>query len=450
MGDPWTRQRVLQTAPDAASAKAGEGLASPRKWGLLGRSEAAVWGECQGSGAKPYQVQVHLGDVAFKCSCPSRKFPCKHGIGLMLIHADGGVAEAAQPEWVTQWLASRAEKQVKKAEKAADVSPEKQAERAESQEARRAKRLENIAAGMSDLQLWLEDFVRAGLATAPTRGFAYYEERARRLIDAQAPGAARLVREIGSAASSGAAGEGWQRRTLEAAAQAYLLTQAVARLDGLPPDLQEDVKSVLGIPTPAEKLESEPVVQDVWQVIGREVEVEANLKTQWTYLYGVKSQRPAVLLDFAYGNAGLGVGVPTGVLFPAELAFYPGRSLRAGVRNGSQDVAPLTALRGLESIASLLRLHAGLLAEHPWLTSVAAPLTGARILLENSQWWVVDSTREALPLHVSGRKGWIALAVSAGGPVDVAVSTDGRMARLLSVVADGVFTDLATSPKEAA
>ena len=68
----WTAQRILQLAPDPASGKAGQGLASPRKWPSLGHDADAVWGECQGSGAKPYQVQVALAGPSFKCSCPSR------------------------------------------------------------------------------------------------------------------------------------------------------------------------------------------------------------------------------------------------------------------------------------------------------------------------------------------------------------------------------------------
>src|SRR5512145_820277 len=81
----WTSQRVEQLAPDAAAIKAAQGLAKPAKWRNLGRTERLIWGECQGSGANPYQVRVDLEDVAYKCSCPSRKLPCKHTLGLLLL-----------------------------------------------------------------------------------------------------------------------------------------------------------------------------------------------------------------------------------------------------------------------------------------------------------------------------------------------------------------------------
>ena len=62
-------------SPDDASAKAARGLTSIGKWPQLGANAQALWGECQGSGSKPYQTQVDLAGPAFKCTCPSRTQP---------------------------------------------------------------------------------------------------------------------------------------------------------------------------------------------------------------------------------------------------------------------------------------------------------------------------------------------------------------------------------------
>src|SRR5215831_20908280 len=108
----WTAEQILALAPDAASAKAGQGLATARKWQTLGADELTAWGLCQGSGKDPYQTQIDLTEPAFRCSCPSRKFPCKHGIGLFLIYANNiaAIKEATPPAWVSEWLAKREEK----------------------------------------------------------------------------------------------------------------------------------------------------------------------------------------------------------------------------------------------------------------------------------------------------------------------------------------------------
>lgn len=112
----WTTDQVLALAPDASSAKAGRGLANIRKWTSLGTDERTAWGLCQGSGKDPYQTRIDLTEPAFKCSCPSRKFPCKHAIGLFLLLAEQpATLKAGQPPaWVTEWLDSRQERSEKK------------------------------------------------------------------------------------------------------------------------------------------------------------------------------------------------------------------------------------------------------------------------------------------------------------------------------------------------
>ncbi|MDR2565805.1 MAG: SWIM zinc finger family protein [Bifidobacteriaceae bacterium] len=100
---------VEALAPDQASLKAGRGLASASRWPELGHEDFVIWGECQGSGANPYQTAVDTRDMGYRCSCPSRKFPCKHALALMLIAAGQpeAVPQGATPEWVGQWLARR-------------------------------------------------------------------------------------------------------------------------------------------------------------------------------------------------------------------------------------------------------------------------------------------------------------------------------------------------------
>ena len=111
-----TEDQILQLAPDAASVKAGQGQAKTSKWPLLRCGERALWGHCQGSGSSPYQTIVDLTNIAFKCSCPSHKFPCKHALGLLLLYArsESAFAQEDEPEWVTSWIDKRAETAEKK------------------------------------------------------------------------------------------------------------------------------------------------------------------------------------------------------------------------------------------------------------------------------------------------------------------------------------------------
>ena len=67
-----------------------------------------VWGLCAGSGKQPYQTVVDMSGPAYRCSCPSRKVPCKHALALLLNWANGDVPErAVPPDFARAWWAGR-------------------------------------------------------------------------------------------------------------------------------------------------------------------------------------------------------------------------------------------------------------------------------------------------------------------------------------------------------
>ncbi len=142
----WTTEQIIALAPDASSAKNGKALADARKWVSLGQNAKAVWGECQGSGKLPYQTQIDLTETAFRCSCPSRKFPCKHGLGLFLLKLSQPTAftENTPPDWVSEWLKARVQKRAKQSEPAGGVVDPAATKRAQ-------QRHSKVTAGMQEL-----------------------------------------------------------------------------------------------------------------------------------------------------------------------------------------------------------------------------------------------------------------------------------------------------------
>src|SRR3954447_1703206 len=106
----WTEQQVVALAPDDRSVAAARKLARPGPWSDTGSTDTLVWGKCQGSGSTPYQVSVDLTGPAARCTCPSRKFPCKHGLALLLlwVAGDGTVSDAAEPaDFAGEWADGR-------------------------------------------------------------------------------------------------------------------------------------------------------------------------------------------------------------------------------------------------------------------------------------------------------------------------------------------------------
>ena len=220
-----TEEQIIQLAPDAASVKAGKGLAVPGKWVLLACSERAVWGHCQGSGKNPYQTAIDLNDIAFKCSCPSRKFPCKHGLGLLLLFAAKPelFEQAEEPDWVATWLSKRGVKAEKKEQKARDEKPVDAAAQAKRQE----KRHQNVLNGIEDLETWMKDLVRNGLVNVPERADSLFEDMARRMVDAQAQGLAGRLRAIEEISFLG---DEWKYELTDRLGKLYLLAESYRNL----------------------------------------------------------------------------------------------------------------------------------------------------------------------------------------------------------------------------
>jgi hypothetical protein len=241
------------------------------RWLSTGAQSDALWGECQGSAREPYRVAVALGGPASTCSCPSRKFPCKHALGLLLMHAadSAGIPVAEPPAWASAWLAGRRAQGNKEADSPQEAVDPAQAalDKAQAtleQQKRARRRAERISGGVDDLERWLQDLVRAGLAEAAARPWTSYEQMSARLVDAQAPGLARLVRQLGALPHTAA---NWPERMLIDLGQLSLLLDAWRRLDSLPPELQAEVRSLVGINEARDDVLARPAVRDVWDVV---------------------------------------------------------------------------------------------------------------------------------------------------------------------------------------
>jgi SWIM zinc finger len=438
----WTVDQVLSLAPNASAAKAGRGLATLGKWASLGQSDVAVWGECQGSAAEPYRAGVDLTEPAFRCSCPSRQFPCKHSLGLLLlfaVHAEA-VPAGAPPAWLEDWLAGRAQRAARAA-----APPSTDPARLREASAKRAEqRLARIGDGIDEIERWLADLVRAGLRELPARPVQYWEHAAARMVDAQAPGIARQLREM---AVLPYGGTDWPDRILARVGRLHLLVQAWRRLDSLPPELRHQVLAEVGVAESAESVLAEGRRRaDDWLVVGRLVAIEDRLRVQRTWLYGLESGRPALLLDHAHLSqvGGLDLSLVLGTAFRGELAFYPGAlRLRAVVaaRDGARE---MPAFPGDPSLAAALGGFADLLARSPF--GGPAPMALSAVVPCRSgdgTWLLRDVESAAVP--IVQRAGWTLMALSGGAPIGVFGEWDGERLDPLSAWAGGRLARLGTT-----
>lgn len=442
----WTAEQVLTLAPDAASRKAGDKLATPGPWSQVAQSQGALWGLCKGSGKKPYQTVIDLNGPGYKCSCPSRKFPCKHALALLLLWARSdlppGTPEAEQadggesvtvPDWAEKWLAGRRERAERVSAKASGSASVADPEAARKRAERRAQR---IGTGASELEQRLVDLLGAGTAGAEQAGYSSWEEMAARMVDAQAPGLASRVRDLGSIPSSG---EGWPARLLAACSLLHLLNQGYLRRAELPEPLAATVRAQVGLSTDTATLLADETARadGVWTVLGQQDSQEGRLSVRRVWFQRQRDGRLALLLSFGAAGESPAQAFPVGAAVEATFAFHPGASpLRVAVGENSL-VAPRAPAPVGGGILEALERYGDALREDPWLESWPVVLVDVVPVpswldadeqqvstdgtSDASGWQIADLRGDAaIPLRCSGDTAlWRLAAVSGGHPVTV-------------------------------
>lgn len=444
---------VMALAPDDASRRAASGLARPGPWSEAGGDERAVWGRCRGSAREPYDVACDLADFAYRCSCPSQKQPCKHVLALLLLWAGGSpvVGAVPRPAEVAAWLATRPLGQgaVSLPEKVEGRStsapmpvleapdhdgPARRKTDPEAAAARAGQRAERIAAGMAELELWLDDLLRAGLASAASQPYGFWDTMAARLVDAQAPAAAAAVRDLAGIPHSG---EGWPARLLTAVARLHLLAAGWSRYGSLPEETRADLRSAAGWPWPVETVLAGPRETDRWYVLARVATDDPQLRVQRTWLWGLTTGRPALIVDFARPGAAFAWQLWPGEAIEASVARYPGSApLRVVVAEQTAEPAPAGAPPGWAGLGELLEARGRALAIDPW--AERWPVSVRDVVPERATggWCIRDAEGTRVALSAREEAGWKLLAVSGGHPLQLLGEWSGEAVTPLGVWAD--------------
>ncbi|MBL8897136.1 MAG: SWIM zinc finger family protein [Planctomycetes bacterium] len=436
---PLTLDQIVALAPDAASAKAGRELASARRWTLLATDGELLWGLAQGSGASPYQVQVLPAEPAYRCTCPSRKFPCKHVLALLLLSLESptSIESAARPEWVREWIASRAERAEKQRARTepeyATPTPDLAA-RAKRRETR-AKRSDE---GVALLRQFLLDLVRSGLADPSVRTDEPWTQIARRMIDAQVPGFAARLRRIQELLAAGTREE---LRAFDEIGRLHVLARAFERRAELETPLAASVLAQAGWTTPSEELLRESGVTDTWFAAGRTVTEHDRLITTTTWLVGTSSRRHAYSSTAEPVHLPRSTSLALGAGHRGELVFHPGPTpLRALFRTSP---APGEAeWPSPEPLRRTLERHARAVQQEPWFRSTPflAELAPAEL---RGRCVLVDPESAALPWRVRPRARELLEALGGGRALLTFGLWDGEAIELLAVGAAGEWLDLA-------
>lgn len=432
---PLSLEQVAEMAPDTSSAAAGKKLMAIESWEDLGQNPEAVWGLCRGSAT--YQVKVDLGNLGYHCSCPSRKFPCKHVLGLLMLFAASpdAVASCEPPGWVGEWLERRRSRQQKEAER--ETAEAKKPVNEAAQQRRVEQREAKVSEGLVRLEIWLKDLVRNGLAAVESKPPAFWEDQARRLVDAQAPGLASRVARLSLVPRSS---RDWPTRLLGEIGRIELLIHAWQRAESIDPILRQEIRQFLGWNVSQPELERDgEQVGDSWVAVGQWVDDEGRIRTQRSWLVGRETGRAALVLQFSAGGQPFPESIVPGGEQRATLVYYPGAvPQRAKFVNRTGAVESVTTrFPGAATIGEFLAGVAQQLARQPWLAAFGAVLHDVRVVPQAEAWRVVDLRGNSIPL--SGRAHWRLLALSGGQPFDMTGEWDGHVLRPLGMYLDNTF-----------
>lgn len=437
VGIQITTNQVTTMAPDSASASAGKKLSNLKNWKNVGQNAEVVWGECQGSAL--YQVRLVLSTFTTLCSCPSRKQPCKHCLGLLFLAASSpdAIPETDPPQWIIDWMAKRAATAQRK--EAKETASDKKTTSASSAKTAQ-KRQAQVQKGIEQLDLWLNDLVRNGLGTLETQPSTFWEKQAAQMVDAQAPGLATSIRLLATIPNASA---NWPEKLLAQLGKLALLTHAYQRLDQLEPAMQESIRQLIGWNVK----EDEVIAQgehftDTWLITGQVIDESDRGKTQRVWLLGKESRRTAYFQQFTPTNIPFSHHYPFGLQQPLELAYWTGVQAQRALlieHKGEYTSWSEDHLPGHATIEAFFDEVTTLLATFPWRERFLCSLCNVTPFYdqESQRWSIIDQQHQSLPLRQG--EHWLLFALAGGVPVDFVGEWNGEILTPIGALVNGSY-----------
>ncbi len=202
-----TEEKIASMAPNQTAAANGKKISRNGGFVKLECSQDGTFymGECKGSGKSNYITSVDFIEPdapVCRCSCPSRQFPCKHGLALLYeIAAKKQFGTCEIPEDI---LKKRERKQSRDGKGEAEASSanedgageKKKKTTSKSSKAARTKKIKKQLEGLELATQMIKNILKSGLATMGAGGVKTYEQLAKQLGDYYLSGPQHLVNEL--------------------------------------------------------------------------------------------------------------------------------------------------------------------------------------------------------------------------------------------------------------
>lgn len=195
-----TDEMIGMLAPNPAALKNAKQISKSGGFLRLGKSadETYIEGDCKGSGKNPYQTSgdfITPDSPVFRCSCPSRQFPCKHALAMLCEYAAGKTfAPCEIPEAILDKRNKQEARKEKQEKKAAEGEGKESAPKVN--QAALAKKMKRQLEGLDLTEKFIKDVLTTGLASLGGNSLTAYQDLAKQLGDYYLPGPQALVNGV--------------------------------------------------------------------------------------------------------------------------------------------------------------------------------------------------------------------------------------------------------------
>jgi len=423
----WNLEQVQRLSPSTLTFERATKIAKASRWRKLQRSGTRFCGECRTSGATNYRVAIQVDSRDYYSNSPAAEKPDKYIIALALLTLQDEEAFAEKeslPQWVEDGFSRKA---------SSTSAVDKAKDRARQQE----KRISSMTDGVQELQAWLLDRARRGLAELQQQDQSYWEQFASRMTDYKLGSIANRIRRMADYRLR----SDWAQYLTSEVADLYLFAQAFQQLDELDEPLQQELLSLGGYNFKKKDLLTQSGQRDHWMILSLITGEDEKLRFRRTWVWGQESQGTALLLDFVFGNGPFEQRWQFGHVFEGELIYYPGPVPQRALVKDYRLVQRQFSLQGFADHEAMLQAFAKNLGQNPWLRSIPAGLEWVVPARTEQQMVLVDQQQRALPT-VESEATWTLLALAAGQPVFVFGEWDGALFHPLSTVVGGRLLQL--------
>ncbi|MDC7955341.1 SWIM zinc finger domain-containing protein [Fusobacterium simiae] len=196
------KEKILAMSPNASAISNAKKICSSGSFVKLAHSsdDTFYMGECKGSGKSNYIVSADFIDEenpVIRCSCPSRQFPCKHGLALLFEIADEKTFEECEiPEDILAKREKKEKAKAKKEKESAEGTEKVKKAPSKTSKATRTKKINKQIEGLDLIKKITSQLLKVGLSTMGAVSLKEYKDIVKQLGDYYLPGPQILFQRL--------------------------------------------------------------------------------------------------------------------------------------------------------------------------------------------------------------------------------------------------------------